>query len=447
MQKVYDVIVCGGGPSGFNAAISAARNGMKTILIEATGLIGGNSVNALVGPWMTYHKDNKNIIKGIASELITRLQNEQLTLGHIKDSLGFCDTVTPIDVEGIKHLFFEMLEEENVDILLHSLVTDVIMDNYLVKGIKTTTKSGIMDIMGKVIIDATGDGDVSAFAKADFVHGRSKDNLTQPMTMIFHVANVNIDVIKQEIKKDPENFVVSDDYDFQYLAVSGFFKEVEIARTNNEFDLPRDRVLLFEEVNPNTVSINMTRVQGLSGIDALDLTKAEIEARKQIKKAFVFLKKYIPGFEKSYIVRTPSKIGVRETRHIIGDYLIDVEDIINCHHYKDSIALSGFPMDIHSPSGDSLELFDENKELAYEIPLRSLIVKNVENLIVSGRCISATHEASASLRVTPTVMAIGESAGVLAALSVKNSVSPRKISYVDVQKQLARQGQIYKRGI
>jgi ribulose 1,5-bisphosphate synthetase/thiazole synthase len=445
MKKEYDVIVCGGGPSGFNAAISAARNGMKTIIIEATGLIGGNSVNALVGPWMTYHKNNKFVVKGIAHELISRLQNEQQSLGFIKDPLGFCDTVTPIDVEGIKHLFFEMLEEENVDILLHSLVTDVILEDKHVKGIKATTKSGIMDIYGKVVIDATGDGDVSALAKAEYIHGRASDNLGQPMTMIFHVANVNIDTLKQEIKNNPDNFVLRDGYDYKYLAVSGFFKEVEQAKKDNDFDLPRDRVLLFEEVNPNTVSINMTRVQGLSGADAWDLTKAEIEARKQIKKAFVFLKKYIPGFEKSYIVRTPSKIGVRETRHIIGDYLIDVDDIINCSHYQDSIALSGFPMDIHSPSGDNLELFEENKELAYEIPLRSLLVKGLENLIVSGRCISATHEASASLRVTPSVMAIGEAAGVLAALSVKQEKTPREVNYQDVQRQLAHQGQIYQR--
>mgnify|MGYP001191876002 CR=1 FL=1 len=250
MKKEYDVIVCGGGPSGFNAAISAARNGMKTIIIEATGLIGGNSVNALVGPWMTYHKNNKFVVKGIAHELISRLLNEQQSLGFIKDPLGFCDTVTPIDVEGIKHLFFEMLEEENIDILLHSLVTDVILEDKHVKGIKATTKSGVMDIYGKVVIDATGDGDVSALANAEYIHGRASDNLAQPMTMIFHVANVNIDTLKQEVKNNPENFVLREGYDYKYLAVSGFFKEVEQAKKNNDFDLPRDRVLFFEEVNP-----------------------------------------------------------------------------------------------------------------------------------------------------------------------------------------------------
>lgn len=441
----YDVIVCGGGPSGFNAAISAARNGMKTMLIETTGLIGGNSVNALVGPWMTYHKNNKFVVKGIAAELIERLSKEQLSLGHIKDPLGFCDTVTPIDVEGIKHLFFEMIEEENIDLLLHAFVSDVIMEENKIKGVLVTTKSGVLEMYGDVIIDATGDGDVSAYAKAEYVHGRSKDNLTQPMTMIFHVANVDTDKLKAEMKKDPENFVSRDGYDYGYLAISGFFKEVEKAKQLNDFDLPRDRVLLFEEVNRNMVSVNMTRVQGLSGVNAFELTKAEIEARKQIKKAFIFLKKYIVGFEDSYIVRTPSKIGVRETRHIIGDYLIDVKDIINCESFEDSIALSGFPMDIHSPSGDNLELFEENDELAYEIPMRSLLVKNIENLLVSGRCISATHEASASLRVTPSVMAIGEAAGVIASLAVKNQISCRKVDFQDVQKQLKNQGQIYKR--
>ena len=142
-----------------------------------------------------------------------------------------------------------MLEEENVDILLHSLVTDVILEDKHVKGIKATTKSGIMDIYGKVVIDATGDGDVSALAKAEYIHGRASDNLGQPMTMIFHVANVNIDTLKQEIKNNPDNFVLRDGYDYKYLAVSGFFKEVEQAKKDNDFDLPRDRVLLFEEVN------------------------------------------------------------------------------------------------------------------------------------------------------------------------------------------------------
>ncbi len=445
ITREYDVIVCGGGPSGFNAAISATRNGMKTILIEATGLIGGNSVNALVGPWMTYHKNNNYVVKGIAAELIDKLFKEQLTLGHIKDPLGFCDTVTPIDVEGIKHLFFSMLEEAGVDILLHAFVSGVHKEDSVIKGVKVTSKSGIIDIFGKVVIDATGDGDVSFYAEADYVHGRKKDNLTQPMTMIFHVANVDIERIKSELKNNPDNFVISKEYDFSYLAVSGFFSQVKLAKENNDFNLPRDRVLLFQEVNQNTVSINMTRVQGLSGADAFDLSKAEVEARRQIREAFVFLKKYIPGFEKSYIVRTPSKIGVRETRHIIGDYLIDVDDIINCQSFDDSIALSGFPMDIHSPSGDSLELFDENKELPYEIPLRSLLVKGIENLLVSGRCISATHEASASLRVTPTVMAIGESAGIIAALAVRNKITCREVDYLQVQKRLKEQGQIYKR--
>lgn len=441
----YDVIVCGGGPSGLNAAISARRNGASVLLIESTGLLGGNSVYALVGPWMTFHKNNKQIVKGIAAEMVSRLIEEQACLGHIPDPIGFCETVTPFDQEACKALFFQMVQEEGIDVLLHALVSDVIMNNQTIEGVKVSTKGGKLTYFADVIIDATGDGDVSYLANAPYIHGRNEDHLTQPMTMIFQVANVDTDKIRQAMKEDPQNFVLGKDYDFKYIGVSGFFKEVELAKKNNDFSLPRDRVLLFQEVIPSNVSINMTRVQGLSGVNPLEWSKAEIIARNQIQEAFRFLKKYIPGFENGYIVRTPSQIGVRETRHILCDYLIELDDILQAVSYEDSIALSGFPMDIHSPSGVDLNLNHNELDVSYEIPLRALLPKGIEGLIVSGRCISATHEAQASLRVTPTVMAIGEASGCLAALSVKLNKKPREVDYRLVQQALLDQGQVIKR--
>lgn len=445
MFMKYDVIVCGGGPSGMNAAISAKRNGMKVLLIESTGLLGGNNVLALVGPWMTFHKNNKRIIGGIAAELASRLETRLQSLGHIKDPLGFCDTITPFDVEGLKALLFDVIEEEEIDLLLHSRVIGAIMEEKTIKGVKVSTRGGELEFFADVIIDATGEGDVSTFANAQYLYGRKKDGLAQPMTMIFHVGGVDIEALKQEMKKNPTDFVIGKDYDYDYLAISGFFKKIEEARENGDFDIPRDRVLLFQEVLPNTVSVNMTRVQFLSGVDAFELTKAEIAARRQIKVAFSFLKKYIPGFEHSFLLRTPSQIGIRETRHILGDYLIDLEDMLEERDFEDSIALCGFPMDIHSPTGADHEWNSKEKNTPYEIPMRSLLVKDVEGLIVSGRCISATHEASSSLRLTPTAMAIGEAAGVLASISVKEKCSPRNVNPTLVQDQLYKQGQIFKR--
>ncbi|MDZ4196059.1 MAG: FAD-dependent oxidoreductase, partial [Candidatus Izemoplasmatales bacterium] len=291
----------------------------------------------------------------------------------------------------------------------------------------------------------TGDGDVCVMMGAKYMLGRIADGLSQPMTMIFHVANVNMDLCKDYMKEHPQEFVQKEAYDYGYLGISGFFSKVKEAKNNNEFSLPRDRVLLFEEVRPGTVSVNMTRVQGLSGVDALERTKAEQMARKQIKEAFAFLQKYVPGFEHSYILRTPSQIGIRETRHIIGDYVMTVEDVLACKEFADSIALSGFPMDIHSPNQESLELLDQGDDFGYEIPMRSLLPKGINGLIVSGRCISATHEAAASLRVTPTVMAIGEAAGILASIAVQTNLAPRDVHAFAVQEQLKKNDQVFKR--
>jgi ribulose 1,5-bisphosphate synthetase/thiazole synthase len=442
---MYDVIVCGGGPSGINAAISAARMNSKVLLIETTGLIGGNSVLSLVGPWMTFHNKGHQIVRGLAQEMVSRLQANHMSLGHIPDPLAFCDTITPIDVEGVKALFFEMIEEEGIDLLLHAPIMDVIKEGNQIKGVICATKSGMLPFYGRVVIDATGDGDVCVMMGAKYMLGRIADGLSQPMTMIFHVANVNMDLCKDYMKEHPQEFVQKEDYDYGYLGISGFFSKVQEAKNNNEFSLPRDRVLLFEEVRPGIVSVNMTRVQGLSGVDALQRTKAEQMARKQIKEAFAFLQKYVPGFEHSYILRTPSQIGIRETRHIIGDYVMTVEDVLACKEFADSIALSGFPMDIHSPNQESLELLDQGDDFGYEIPMRSLLPKGIEGLIVSGRCISATHEAAASLRVTPTVMAIGEAAGILASIAVQTNVSPRDVHAFAVQEQLKKNDQVFKR--
>jgi len=330
-------------------------------------------------------------------------------------------------------------------LLLHAFVCDVISEQNTILGVKVATKSGFLDLYGTIVIDATGDGDVCALMGCETVFGRQSDHLAQPMSMLFSVNNVDLPRLKAFLKANADDVIMKDDYDYHYLAIAGFFKKVQEAKDAGEFDLIRDRVLLFQDVQAKQVSINMTRVQQLSGIDAFELTKAEMEGRLQIKKAFAFLKKYIPGFENSMIVRTPYRIGVRETRHVIGEYIMQVEDILNRREFDDSICLSAFPIDIHSPHSEQLELFEQSEDKCYEIPLRVLIPKGKNNLVVTGRCVSATHEANASLRVTPSVMALGEAAGVLAALCVQRGLTPKDLDYRLVQKQLVKQGQIIKK--
>lgn len=443
---IYDVIVGGAGPSGICAAIAAKRGGAKVLLIEDTAILGGTNILSLVGPLMTYHNQGKQVIGGIASEIIERLKQMKGTLGHIEDPLGFCSTVTPIDTEALKQLYFDMIVEHGIDLLLHTKIIHTIVEDGMLQAITIANKSGVSNIYAKVFIDATGDGDIAVQAGADYHIGRDSDQLCQPMTMPFVVGNVDLKQLRKEMKENPDNFVLNDAYDFQYVGISGFFNEVKKARESNDFTIQRDRVLLFENVRANEVTINMTRILNHLGIDAHSLTQAEIEGRKQIEEAFQFLKKYIPGFEHSYIVQTPYQIGVRETRHIVCDYMITKEDVVEHHKFDDAICVSAFPMDIHSPVGASLEVEEDTKasHLAFEIPLRCLFPKGLNNLIVTGRMIGATHEAAASLRVSPVCMALGEAAGALGALSVKQNVDIRHISYQDLSTILKHNHQILK---
>jgi hypothetical protein len=439
---IYDVIVCGGGPSGIAAAISARRNGARVLLVEQSGLLGGNSVHALVGPWMSFHYGKTQVIKGIGQEIVQRMVKKGYSLSHIPDPIGFCDTITPHDVEGLKEVLFELMDEEQIDLLLHALIINVIRDENTIKGLKAATKSGIIDLFGKVIIDATGDGDVAYKMGCDYVFGRNTDNFAQPMTMIFSVGNVKLDELKAYLKNNPDDFTLDENYDGEYLAISGCFRLVEEARKNGDFTIARDRVLLFQDVRPNQVAVNMTRIQKHSGVDAWSLTEAEREGRRQIKEVFAFLKKYVPGFKDSFIVRTPSKIGVRETRHILGDYIMELDDIVEERSFEDSVCVCAYPIDIHSPDGSTLTVLEENKQKCYEIPLRVMLPKKAEQLIVTGRAISATHEANASMRVTPSVLALGEAAGALASIAIKKNIKPRQVDYKEVQAVLRKQGQI-----
>lgn len=443
---VYDVIVGGAGPSGICAAIAAARGGAKVLLIEDTALLGGTNILSLVGPLMTYHNQGKQVIGGIASEIIERLKQIKGTLGHIEDPLGFCSTVTPIDTEALKKLYFDMITENQIDLLLHTKIIHTLVEEGTIQAVTIANKSGVSNIYAKVFIDATGDGDIAAQAGAAYHIGRDSDQLCQPMTMPFVVGNVDLEQLKKAMRENPDNFVLNDKYNFQYIGISGFFNEVKKAKENHDFSIQRDRVLLFENVRANEVTINMTRILNHLAIDAQALTQAEIEGRRQIEETFQFLRQYVPGFKQSYIVQTPYQIGVRETRHIVCDYMITKEDILAHRQFDDAICVCAFPMDIHSPVGASLEVDDETKSnhLAFEIPLRCLFPQGLNNLIVTGRMIGATHEAAASLRVSPVCMALGETAGALSALSIKQDVDIRQVSYEKLSTRLKDGHQIMK---
>lgn len=443
MKNVYDVIIVGAGSSGMNAAICAARKGLQVLLIDQNGYPGGTNTSAMVGPLMTFHDGDKQVVKGIAQEIIDRLAAKGGTLGHVPDPIGVVASITPVDSELLKQVYFEMLaEEKNITTLLHTFFVDADVRSNTVRSVRIVNKSGMQTFEGKIFIDASGDADLAAACGADFVVGRKHDGMAQPMTLMFGVENVDLQETVAYVHQNPEQFILNKDCDLtQYLAVSGFFSLVEQARKNGDFPLPRDRVLFFQGVHPGEVIINMTRVTKLSGVNGDDRTEAEIQAHKQVDIVMAFLKKYIPGFANARIKAIASATGVRESRRIVGMETLDTDMIFNSEQNDYSVAVCAYPIDIHDPVGAELNWIRKGKG-CYDVPYGVMVPKKITNLLVTGRCISATHEAMASVRITPTAMALGQAAGTAASIAVTEKASVQSIDVHKIQDLLWQDGAV-----
>ncbi|ABR35646.1 MULTISPECIES: FAD-dependent oxidoreductase [Clostridium] len=444
-MKNYDVVIAGGGFSGSIAAIAASREGAKTLVIESNGFLGGTLTGAGVGPMMTFHAGDKQVIRGITDELIERLKESGKSPGHILDSSMYTYSVTPFDAEAMKYEIETMLLESGGEVLYHTMLAGAQMSNGSIESIKICNKAGVSDIKAKIFIDATGDGDLGAFAGIPFTKGREKDGAAQPMTLNMKIRDVNMEKLKEFIKKDPENFArihkdVTTIDKVPRLSVIGFVKEFNEAKEKGEISIKREDVLFFETNNPGEIIVNTTRILGCDSTDPWSLSKAEIEGRKQCKELEAFFKKYLTGFENATFIQSGPSIGVRGSRQIKGLYTLTAEDLLNKEKFEDTIAHSGYPIDIHSPDGEGtaskmLEWGDY-----YNIPLRILVPENIDNLIVVGRCVSATFEAQAAIRVTPTVGAIGQAGGTAAAIAAKKMISVQNVDAKEVQERLVENG-------
>ncbi|MCM3597053.1 FAD-dependent oxidoreductase [Metabacillus idriensis] len=443
MTKQYDIVVVGGGPAGINAAIAAGRKHKKVLLVERHGFLGGMSTIASVYPWMTYHTENgTQVIKGIAEEIVQRLKDRGASPGHLRDTCGFVYSVTPYDPEVYKVLAVEMLEEAGADLLVHSFVDHVEVENDHIQYIEITSKSGRQRVYADVFVDTSGDADIAYLSGAPTLKGRDDDQKTQPLTMKFRMRGVDLQKVKEQMIKHPENFFRKTPFEeipeLPLTAVQGFYKEWK------EANLPinRDQVLFFAGPAEDEVLVNMTRVQDLDGTKIEDLTKAEFEGRKQVLMVADFLNKWIPGFENASISSTGAQIGIRESRRIEGEYVLTKEDVVAGRKFDAVIAKSGYPIDIHAPSGRGMEIAFVEGDGSFDIPYGCLVPKKIENLLVAGRCMSASHEALATTRLTPSAMAAGQAAGTAAALAHTIGTTPSKINVKELQKQLVEDGMV-----
>lgn len=435
----FDVLVAGGGPAGIAAAVAAARLGARTVLVEQHGFLGGNLTAGLVGPCMTsFSLDGKEqLIRGVFDEFVRRMAESGQALHpsrtHAGDEYsGFIvyghDKVTPFEPEAAKLVAMQMCEEAGVELLLHTFIADTLVTEARVQGIVVASKSGLRAIPTRVAVDCTGDGDVAARAGAEASYGRDGDGQVQPMTLFLRMQGVDDEVVKQYVRDHPED-------------ARPFAGIVANAREQGRFPSPRRGIGLYKTMQPGVWRINTTRILGRDGTDVDDLTAAEIEGRKQAHALAAFLRAEIPGFENASMLDTAGTIGVRETRRIVGDYQLSLSDLQEGRHFEDVIGLCAYPVDIHDPTGAGGGISPEyGTANVYELPYRSLLPRGLDNVLVAGRCVSATHEALAAIRVMPPAFAMGEAAGTAAALAIANDTTPRGLPVTTLQSRLLAQG-------
>ena len=434
-----DVVVAGGGTAGIVAALAAARNGAKTILIERYGFLGGTMLNG-AGPLHSFFNlykafpgvEKTQVVKGIPQEIVDRMVAAGGSPGHLEQEKGgdYDSVITLIDWEIFKGVAFDMLEESGVKILLHVIAAEVVRDGNHVKGIIIEGKSGREAILAKAVIDTTGDGDVAAMAGVNFIKQHGSTRVGMP----FGMCNVEM---KRLVKYLEEN-------DMVYQLIRGD-KGSEIddiirlgfqLRKHPKFkDYMEPRGIwgpLGASLHENNYHfINATNLPNVDATDTVALSEAEIELRKQVMTLSKMLIEHIPGFEKAYLSWTPVCVGIRYTRVIDCEHDMSLEEIVNCQRFEDEVMLYGF-----HDSAPRIMIKDGGY---YGIPYRAFLPKGVEGLLVAGRLITSTWDAHMSTRNTVSCMAQGQAVGTAAALAAKAGVTPRQVDIAKVRSTLKEQ--------
>jgi hypothetical protein len=436
----YDVVVVGAGAAGTVAAIRAAREGARTLLLEGSNVLGG----LVTGGRLT--KPTGLINSGIFQEMIERCAALKGADAAIRESYWGKYTGA-FDAETMQRVIIEFVEQAGVEVLLRAQVTDVVKEGTRLSSLVIMTKSGQQLVLAKAFIDASGDGDVAALAGADVMIGRPSDGLTQPITSYFRLLNVDVPALVAdarahsddlwEVVAPPNAGPRNEDYVMAVL-ITGFTKRIKQAEAEGfEWIVPKDHITMKTGLIPGEISVNVTRYHG-SGLDERDLTRAEIEIRKQAYCAFEFLKRYVGGFRDSIFLEVAPKLGIRETRRVRGQYILTEAEVRGQARFPDAIGLCNSPVDVHEPGG-SRAIMDNVGE-GYGIPFRCLVPLGIDGLLVAGRCISVDEVAFGSTRNVPACAMTGEAAAIASARAAATGVSPAQVDVRDVQRRLTKIG-------
>lgn len=436
-----DVIVAGGGLTGVVAAVAAARAGRSVMLVESKSYFGGVATMGL--PIQGYvNQDNQRIVAGLAEDFRLRL----LKIDGASSDFIYCAMHNPfliVDPEKVKLVCKDMLEEAGVKFLLHVQVVDAIVENGRISALLIEGKSGREAIIAKEFIDCTGDADIAARAGVSFSKGSDKDGSMQAATLNFRMDGVDIQVLIRALYDNPERHDLhkllprKQFRNSRHHIMVGLENLVEEAKQEGFDGSIWNNVNYITSLDKNAVIINSVHIKGKDACNTRELTFIETEARNQVQDIARFLKSYVPGFENSYITFTAGWAGIRETRRINGVKTITAENILAGNRPDDTIALGGYPIDIHSSNEEGLVF---QKVPTYGIPYGCLVPERIDNLLVAGRSISATHEAMASTRLMAQCMAMGEAAGTAAAICCEDGKPVRDADVANIREILKSAG-------
>jgi len=428
------VCVIGGGSAGVAAAAAAAKNGAKTALVERLGFLGGTTTAAMVCIWHLSDGE-KQVAAGIAQELVERFPTAgpdavKVTTGYPKLPGKTADKSHEFPVETAKRVFEEYLTDCGAELLYYTAVADVIMEGDSIAALAVATKTGMQAICADTFIDCSGDGSIAAMAGAPYEYGREEDGLVQGMTMMFQLGGIDGKACEHLTFHAPETTRILED----------------MAKERDAGKLPPFGPIDFHyyweggHANMNPASGNPT--------DERELTRRTLETRARIPKYLDYYRKHVPGFENVYVTRCADEIGIRESRRIRGRYTFTLDDMVSERRFDDAIGHGFWCLDIHDPRGSGATTWEEGSRIHialpkghnYQIPFGILVPEKVKNLLVAGRCVSATHEGIASLRIQSACMVMGQAAGTACAMAVRQGKAPGDVDITELQNLLRKQG-------
>lgn len=432
---VYDVIVAGGGPAGIAAAMASARNGARTLLVESMGSLGGTVTNGSLPAFCPYGNTDSPLIRGIGLEILEALR-AQMTLPAF-----YTDTPEkplyswfPVDSEALKIILDEKVAGSGCDLLLHTHVVGCRKDGSRITQIETLTGGTRMLLQADVFIDCTGDASLAAEAGCQIRVGNECGQV-QSGTLCFKVAGFDTERFIRYVREDGE------DGNLRHACAR--------AMADGAFPEGETKVAGFSLPFPGVAVFNFGHIYGIDPTDPHSMTQAEITGRKRLRELLKFLRNYVPGAEDAHLVESGPNVGIRESRRVMGEYMLTREDFFRRADFEDAIAYYCYPIDVHGFQADDRANQEWNEIYynqryrpgeAYAVPYRSLIPLSVENLLTAGKIISCDQAMLGSVRVVPCCFATGQAAGTAAAMAVHTGKSVRDISVPRLRETLESQG-------